>query len=117
MRGKSIHHAIDAVKEKGIDTDLELYDKIERLPGENMFKLSQEMGWTPGKTYAAACRLENAGMVHVEKAVKNGREVLVVHPKSWQEYFTPEELEEMSQPEYFDDVKAILTKANEGQAG
>ena len=61
MRGKSIHHAIDAVKEKGIDTDLELYDKIERLPDENIYKLSQEMGWTPGKTYAGGPQAGESG--------------------------------------------------------
>lgn len=46
------------------------------------------MDWSPGKTYAAVRRLERAGMVHVEKAEKNGRTVLVVRvvrPKAWQE--------------------------------
>ena len=28
MRGRNIQRAIEAVKEKGVDTDLELYDKI-----------------------------------------------------------------------------------------
>lgn len=99
MRGRNIQRAIDAVKEKGVDTDLELYDKIEEMPGENIYKLSQIMGWSPGKTYTAARRLERAGMVHVEKAEKNGRPVLVIRPKAWHEYFTPEELGEFKRME------------------
>lgn len=99
IRGRNIQRAIDAVKEKGVDTDLELYDKIEKMPGENIYKLSKVMGWSPGKTYTAARRLEGAGMVYVEKAEKNGRLVFVVRPKVWQEYFTPEELEEFKRME------------------
>lgn len=46
--------------------------------------------------------------------MKNGREVLVVRPKSWQEYFTTEELTEMSQPGYFDEVAEILIEGSRG---
>ncbi len=99
MRGRNIQHAIEAVKEKGVDTDLELYDKIEAIPGNSIYQLAKEMGWTTGKTYTAARRLERAGMVHVEKAEKNGRAVLIVKPKAWHEYFTPEELEEFKRME------------------
>ncbi len=42
MRGRNIQRAIDAVKEKGIDTDLKLYDKIEEMPGENIYKSGQD---------------------------------------------------------------------------
>jgi|GEM_PF-894724 len=96
---EAIDAYINALKEDGlsVDTDLELYEKIEESPGENIHRLSQAMGWTRGKTYTAARRLEKAGMVHVEKAEKNGRHVLVVKPKAWQEYFTPEELEKIKQ--------------------
>jgi len=37
--------------------------------------------------------------VHVEKAEKNGRAVLIVKPMAWHEYFTPEELEEFKRME------------------
>jgi len=94
MRGRSIRHAIAAVREKGVDTDLKLYDKIEELSGENIYKLSQALGWSSGKTYTSARRLERAGMIHLEKVERNGRSVLVVRPKTWNEYFTSKELEE-----------------------
>lgn len=99
MRGRNIQRAIEAVKEKGVDTDLELYDKIEAIPGNSIYQLAKEMGWTTGKTYTAARRLERAGMVHVEKAEKNGRAVLIIKPKAWHEYFTHEELEEFKRME------------------
>ena len=75
MSRSTIKHAIEAVGDKGIDTDLELYDK------------------------------------NIEKAVKNGREVLVVKPKTWEEYFTPEELEEMRRPEFMDEVERLTREA------
>jgi predicted transcriptional regulator len=99
MRGRNIQRAIEAVKEKGVDTDLELYDKIEKIPGNSIYHLAKVMDWTRGKTYTAARRLEKAGMVHIEKAEKNGRAVLIVKPKAWHEYFTPEELEEFKKME------------------
>jgi DNA-binding MarR family transcriptional regulator len=113
MRGKTIHHAIEAVREKGADTDLQLYDKIEEMPGKSVYALSKAMRWSTGKTYTSARRLERAGMIHIEKSVKNNREVLVVRPKAWQEYFTPEELEEMRQPGYFEEIEEILKRAKE----
>jgi len=99
MHRRNIQHAIDAVKEKGVDTDLELYDKIEETPGENIYRLSQILGWSRGKTYTSARRLEKAGMVHVERSERNGRPVLVIRPRGWQEYFTQEELEEFKRME------------------
>lgn len=111
MSRSNIKHAIEAVEDKGIDTDLELYDKIEKMPGESIYNLARAMGWSTGKTYSAARRLETSGMVHIEKAVKNGREVLIVKPKTWEEYFTPEELEEMRRPEFMDEVERLTKEA------
>jgi hypothetical protein len=113
MRGKTIHHAIKAVRKKGADTDLQLYDKIEKMSGESVYALSKAMRWSTGKTYTAARRLERSGMIHIEKCVKNNREVLVVKPKAWQEYFTPEELEEIRQPGYFEEIEEILKRARD----
>lgn len=106
-----IKRAIEAVQDKGVDTDLELYDEIERHPGESIYRLSKLMRWSTGKTYSAARRLETTDMVHIEKSERNGRKVLIVKPKTWEEYFTPEELEEMSQPEFMDEVERIARQA------
>jgi hypothetical protein len=113
MRGKTIHHAIEAVRKKGVDTDLQLIDKIEQMPGESVYALSKAMVWSTGKTYTAARRLERAGMIYIKKSVRNNREVLVVEPKAWPEYFTPEELEEMRQSGYFEEIEEILKRAKE----
>ena len=69
------------------------------------------MGWSNGETYAAARRLERAGMVYIEKAERNGRCVLIIQPKSREEYYTPEELAEMRQPEFMNEVETIVKKA------
>lgn len=111
MSRSTVKHAIEAVREKGIDTDLELYEEIEKHPGESIYSLAKTMNWTTGKTYSAARRLKQAGMVHIEKSERNGREVLVVKPKTWKDYFTSEELEEMSRPEFMDEVERLTRQA------
>jgi hypothetical protein len=113
MRGKTIYHAIEVVREKGADTDLRLYDKIEKMPGESIYALSKAMRWSTGKTYTAARRLERAGMIHLEKSVRNNRVVLVVKPKAWQEDSTPDEPEEMRQPGHFEKMEEILKQATD----
>ncbi|MCJ7443897.1 MAG: MarR family transcriptional regulator [Methanotrichaceae archaeon] len=112
MSGSTIKHAIEAVKEKGIHTDLELYDAIERCPGESVYALAKLMGWSGGKTYASVRRLEKSEMVHIQKTLQNGRDVLTVKAKSWETYFTPAELAEMQRPEFMNEVEAIVEKAN-----
>ena len=104
----SIAQAIQAVEDKGIDTDLELYDVIENSPGESVYSLAKLMAWSNGKTYASVRRLEKSKLVHIEKMEKDGRSVLVVRPYDWYEFFTPEELQEMSLPEFMDNVEAIV---------
>ncbi len=104
----SIAHAIQAVEDKGIDTDLELYDVIENSPGESVYSLAKLMAWSNGKTYASVRRLERSKLVHIEKMEKGGRSVLVVRPYDWYEFFTPEELQEMSRPEFMEEVEAIV---------
>jgi hypothetical protein len=39
---------------------------------------------------------------------KDGRSVLVVRPYDWYEFFTPEELQEMSRPESMEEMVAIV---------
>jgi predicted transcriptional regulator len=113
MSAVTIQRAIEAVEDKGIDTDLELYDVIDKRPGVGVYVLAKAMRWSTGKTYASVRRLEKAGLVHVEKALKGGRNVLKVKPVEWQEFFTPEELEEMRQPSFMDEVEAIVKKAHQ----
>jgi hypothetical protein len=61
----SIARAISAVEDKGIDTDLELYEVIENSPGESVYSLAKLMAWSNGKTYASARRLERSRLVHI----------------------------------------------------
>jgi len=69
------------------------------------------MGWSTDRTYTSARRLEKAGIVHIEKAVRNGREVLIVKPKTWNKFFTPDELEVMRSPEFMDEVERLTREA------
>jgi len=64
--------------------------------------------WSNGKTDASVRRLEKSKLVHIEKMEKGSRSVLVVKPYDWHEFFTPEELQEMSRPEFMDEVEAIV---------
>jgi hypothetical protein len=56
-------------------------------------------------------RLEAGGLVKVEKVIVNGRSASVVTNRRLQEFFSPEELEEMQEPGYFDEIEEILKKA------
>ena len=111
MSATTIKTAIAAVEDKGIETDLELYEVVDKQPDESVYSLAKAMGWSTGKTYAAARRLERAGMVHIDKTERNGRYVLTIKPKTWEEYYTSEELEEMRQPEFMNEVEAIMKQA------
>ena len=77
----------------------------DKQSGESVYSLAKVMVWSNGKTYAAARRLEKAGMVLIDKAERNGRYVLTIKPKTWEEYYTPEELAEMRKPEFMDGVE------------
>jgi hypothetical protein len=37
-----------------VETDLELYEVVDKQPGESVYSLAKAMGWSNGKTYAAA---------------------------------------------------------------
>ena len=87
--------AVEAVKRKGADTDWALYQLIDKRPGESIYALSKAINWSTGKVYASVKRLANDGLVRIDNSMKNGRSVLVVKPLEWQEFFTPEELDEL----------------------
>ena len=70
--------------------------------------MAKLMAWSNGKTYASVRRLEKSKLVHIEKMEKDGRSVLVVRPYDWYEFFTPEDLREMSRPEFMEEVEAIV---------
>jgi hypothetical protein len=74
--------------------------------------LAKPIAWCNGKTYDSVRRLEKSKLVHIDKTEKDGRSVLVVRPYDWYEFFTPKELQEISQPEFMDEVEAIV-KAKE----
>jgi hypothetical protein len=111
MSAATIKTAIAAVEDKEVETDLGLYGVVDKRPGETVYSLAKAMGWSTDKTYAAARRLERAGMVHIDKNERNGRCLLTIKPKTWEEHYTPEELEEMRQPEFMDEVEAIVKRA------
>lgn len=100
--------ANEARKKKGTYTDLQLFHMIVLQPNESLYSLAKLLHWSNGKTYTAAHRLEKAQMVYIEKAMKNGREVLMIKPKTLQGYHMAEELKEMRNLAFMDEVKAIV---------
>jgi predicted transcriptional regulator len=93
------------------DVDWELYKWIEGHPGLNIYALAKSIGWSHGKVYSSVKRLEEDGLVKVEKVIRNGRTASIVTYRPWQEFFTKEELDEMEQPGYFEEIHAILKEA------
>lgn len=94
------------------DVDWNLYNWIEEHPGLSIYELAKSIDWSHGKVYSSVKRLEQDGLVKVDKVIRNGRSASIVTYREWQEFFTKEELEELQQPGYFDEIKAILEKAN-----
>ncbi len=92
------------------ETDWELYEKVDDNPGLSVYELAKLMDWTPGRVHGSVTRLEKKGLVKTERAVRGGRAVLLVVPKEWWEYFTPDELAEMESPEFIEETDAILKK-------
>ncbi len=91
---KSTQKAIQARTAKSDDEEWNLYEIINEHPGSNIYQLSKLMAWTTGKTRGAVKRLEEEGLIKIEKTLKDGRAVDLVTPTHWQEFFTKEELEE-----------------------
>lgn len=91
--------ATQRLRELGGESDWALYEKVDDTPGLSVYELSKLMGWTPGRVHGAVMRLVKKGLVKTERAVRGGRSVLLVIPKEWWEFFTPEELEEFKRME------------------
>jgi predicted transcriptional regulator len=100
LKGSPAFSALEAVKRKGADTDWTLYQLIDKHPGESIYALSKAINWSTGKVYASVNRLAEDGMVRIEKSIKDGRSVLIVKPLEWQEFFTPEELQELKNMDF-----------------
>ena len=110
MLSKTIQ-AVRKREELAEDVDWILYKWIEGHSGLNIYALAKSIGWSHGKVYSSAKRLEDDGLVKVEKTIINGRSASIVTHRRWQEFFTQEELEEMKKPGYFDEVEEILSGA------
>jgi len=100
MKGSPALPAVEAIKRKGADTDWILYQLIDKHPGESIYALSKVIGWSTGKVYASVKRLAEDGLVRIEKSMRRGRGVLIVKPLEWQEFFTPEELDELKNMDF-----------------
>ncbi len=103
--------AVRKREELAEDVDWGLYKWIEGHPGLNIYALAKSIGWSHGKVYSSVKRLEDDGLVKIEKVIVNGRSASIVTYRRMQDFFTSEELEEIGQPGYFDDVEEILKKA------
>ena len=110
MLSKTIQ-AVRKREELAEDVDWELYKWVEKHPGLNIYALAKSLGWSHGKVYSSVKRLEADGLVKVEKVIVNGRSASIVTYRRLQEFFSPEELEEMQEPGYFDEIEEILKKA------
>lgn len=93
-------NAIQARREKGGDTDWELYELIDEHPGLSIYELAKLKGWTHGRVHGAVKRLEKSGLVRLEQIVKDSRVKSIVRPLEWWEMMTPEELEEFKKMEF-----------------
>jgi predicted transcriptional regulator len=100
LKGSPAFSAVEAVRRKGADTDWTLYQVVDKHPGESIYALSKIVGWSTGKVYASVKRLAEDGLVRVEKSMRDGRGVLVVKPLEWQEFFTPDELQELKDMDF-----------------
>lgn len=91
---KSTQKATQARTARSEDEEWDLYEIISEHPSSNIYELSKLMSWTTGKTRGAVKRLEAEGLIKIEKTIKDGRAVDLVTPTPWQDFLTPEELEE-----------------------
>ena len=96
---QSIQKATLVRTAKAEDDEWDLYEKISEAPNLNVYELAKRMGWSTGKTRGAVKRLEEEGLIKIEKALRNGRAVGLVTATPWQEMLTPEELDEFKKME------------------
>ena len=107
----ALEKARQARQEKSEEADDELYDLVNQMSGSSAYMLAKAIGWSVGKTHGSIKRLEKDGLIKTELVTSEGRARLIVKPTPWEEFFTKEELTEMRQPEFMDEVDAIVKKA------
>jgi predicted transcriptional regulator len=95
-------------RELAEDGDWTLYKLIDKNPRSSMYELAKIIGWSHGKVHGSVKRLERDGLVKIENEVRGGRAVALVIPKEWQEFFSQEEMDEMKQPEFWDELEKIV---------
>jgi hypothetical protein len=87
------------VKRKGADADWNLVQAINNSPGASVYELAKLMNWSTGKTYGCVKFLEKQGLVRSVKSESKGCAVRRFSPTRWQDFFTPEKLEEFRDTE------------------
>ncbi len=86
---------------------------INEHPNLSMHELAKSINWSHGKVYSSVKRLTDDGLVNVENAIRNGRSVSIVIYKKCRIFFTTEELDEMRQPGYFDEIEEIIERSRQ----
>jgi DNA-binding MarR family transcriptional regulator len=84
--------AVEAFKRK---SDWTFYQVVDQHPGESVYAVAKAIGWSTGKAYSSVQRLAGDGLVRIEKSMRGRRRVLVIIPREWQEFFSPDEMEEI----------------------
>ena len=70
------------VKEKGVDTDLELYDKIEEIPGNSIYQLAKAISISRYFGYSLYSHLIKS----TERGNMTSRLRNQPHPIPWEDY-------------------------------
>lgn len=91
--------AVQARRQRGEDTDWELYELIDERPGLSIYELAKIKGWTHGRVHGAVKRLEKNKLIRLEHVMTDSRAKTVVTPLEWWEMMTLEELEEFKNME------------------
>ena len=96
---KSTVKATEKRRRQASDTDWQLYEKINEIPGSSEYELAKALDWTPGKVNGAVKRLERDGYIKTKKELRAGRGVTVVTPLEWWEMLPANEVEEIKRME------------------
>lgn len=108
MQSSALIKAREARLEKGGDTDYELYELISERPGLSAYEYAKVSGWSIGRAHSSIKRLEKKGLIKTEHVVEGSKVKLIVKPRPWQEFFTKEELNEMKQSSFWDELETIV---------
>ena len=96
---KSTVKATEKRRMQAYDTDWQLYEMINEIPGSSEYELAKALDWTPGKVNGAIKRLERDGYIRTKKKLRSGRGVRIVTPLEWWEMLPANEVEEIKRME------------------